>query len=403
MPTNIRWYPNELPALAQSSSSTSALEASVRSLQNDARIAAIRQALGRRSSGVIAAAQQNTGVIVISSLMPLVIDPVTRSQPATQTVSSVGTVGFVSGSSSEGTARSVDRVTFATDAVASLGDKFAFARRQRGGASRLTTGLVAGGGTIADPDNGQEQIEEFTYSTEAATTLPSVLPFRNFPYSGGFGGMRAPNGFASATQAYFAATGEPWGFTPICRIGFDTKTVSLLGVSVQVFQGAAVGSPSAALIFPDKRNYGNGGVFTFQYATETASYDGSPQTTSGDSRQALGNGGASVWLFGGPSAATATANYRFTVATRTFSQIGSNLPVAIVNAARVGNSTQGYLCGGTAGPIQYWNSWFTNTGLSPVYKFVYATETVSTNANSLTTTRSHPIGISNYSGAFFGQ
>ena len=396
MPANLRWYPNELPALAQSSSSTSALEASVRSLQNDARIAAIRQALGRRSSGVIAAAQQNTGSIVIGSLMPLVIDPVTRSQPATQTVSSVGTVGYVVGSSVEGTARNTDRVTFATDVVATLGDRVNLGRRSRGGASSLTRGLLAGGEPPAAWDDGKAEIEDFVYATETSTTLGVKLPFTE----GTQGTSRTPGGFSSRTHGYFVAS--YWGLTDIAKISFESRAISSLQqrLSGDVYFVAAAATPSTAVMFGDRRLLASDSFLSF--ATDTVSSQPGSSLTSGESRQVLGNGGDNLYVFGGRNA-NPTWNYRFSVSTRTFSRVTGDLPAATVNAARVGNSTQGYLCGGSVGPYHYWNSWQAAAGFTPVYKFVYATETLSTNVNPLTVLRSHPVGISNYAGAFFGQ
>ena len=399
MPANPRWYPTELPALAQSSSSTSALEASVRSLQNDARIAAIRQALGRRSSGVIAAAQQNTGSIVIGSLMPLVIDPVTRSQPATQTVASVGTAGYVVGSSQDATARNTNRITFSTDAVASIGDVVTLLRRTRGSASSLTRGILAGGSPTTNQNDGRTELEEFIYSTETATVLPSTLSY------GAFQGAQGdiPGGFASRRHAFFVSK----NYFLIDRYDFDLKSISRMGVaSRQVHHVSSVATPSSGYSFAD-RAYGTGGqILELTFATESVRQLTSPlPEVSGEGRQTLGNGDGRIYLFGcGANAGVGVANsYRYTVSTGAAAAVAS-LPSATVNAARVGNSTQGYLCGGTSGPWHYWNSYyFIGAGLSTVHKFVYGTEAISVNANALTSARSHPAGVSNYAGAFFGQ
>lgn len=398
MPANLRWYPNELPALTQSTSSSSALETAVRSLQNDARTQSIRQALSRRSAGIIAAAEQNRGAIVIGSLMPLVIDPVVRSQPATQTASAVGTVGYITGSSSESTARSVDRVTFATDAVAALGDRVGLPRRGRGSASRLISGLLAGGTNVADGLMGNAQIEEFTYSSETAAQLPGVLPFTRSPIFGGDQGTRSPAGFSSTVHGFFVESYVAAG-SLIARVNFDSKSIVLLSTSYQpTLHGAAFSTPAVSVFFPADYPGVPLGVSTFQFSTEVVSYNATPQETNGSSRQALGNG-VNVWVFGGRRQ-NPTWNYRYTVSTGLFTKTAGDLSSAVVNAARVGSSAVGYLCGGTAGPYHYFNSKYTTAGLQTITKFAFTTEAVTAAPNALSTPRSHGVGISNFAGAF---
>lgn len=401
MPANLRWYPNELPALTQSTSSSSALETAVRSLQNDARTQSIRQALSRRSAGILAAAEQNRGAIVIGSLMPLTIDPVARSQPATQAVSAVGTVGYVFGMGGGNVSDvSADRVTFATDVVAALAGRTSFGRKQRGGASRLTSGFLAGGSSTSDGQSGQGEIEEFVYSTETATTLSATLPFLNSPFAGGFSGRRAPTGFSSTAHAFFV---ESWTRSPnqVCRVNFDSKFAVLLplGVVPVFHHGAASSSASRSFIFSSVGGYGAGGVYQFQFSTESSAYvQPSSLDTTGESRQVLGNG-VNTWVFAG-RAASPTWNYRFLSQTNSYVKIAADLSTAVVNAARVGSSSVGYLCGGTVGSYHYFNSWYTSSGVQTVTKFTFATEAITAAPNALSATRSHGIGISNFAGAF---
>jgi len=402
MPANPRWYPNELPALTQSTSSSSALETAVRSLQNDARTQSIRQALSRRSAGIIAAAEQNRGAIVIGSLMPLTIDPVIRSQPATQTVSAVGTVGYVFGMGGGNIADvSADRVTFATDAVATLAGRTSFGRKQRGSASRLISGFLAGGSSTADGQSGQGEIEEFLYSTETSTTLSATLPFFNTSFVVPFSGRRAPSGFSSTSHAFFI---ESWtaSSNQICRVSFESKSTILLplGLSPVFHHGAASSTASRSFIFSSLGvGWGAGGVYQFQFSTESSAYVQPPSLdTTGESRQVLGNG-VNTWVFGG-RAANPTWNYRFVPQTNSYTRISADLSAPVVNAARVGSSAVGYLCGGTTGPYHYFNSWFTTSGLQIVTKFTFATEAITAAPNALSTTRSHGVGISNFAGAF---
>ena len=393
MPANLRWYPNELPALTQSTSSSSALETAVRSLQNDARTQSIRQALSRRSAGIIAAAEQNRGAIVIGSLMPLVIDPVVRSQPATQTASAVGTVGYVTGSSSESTARSVDRVTFSTDAVAALGNRASLARRKSAGASRLTSGFIAGG-SESQTDAGLNAVEEFLYSTETAATLPSTLTFSAIE-------NRQPFAFSSTQQAFIVSSlSHSISGCQLNRINFETRLLSLSPIRFlpQFYYGVASATPFAGVIFSIGNYYGVLGVSLFTFSTESIFYNPAPTDTTGDSRQVLGNG-VNSWVFGGRRQ-NPTFNYRFTTATSSYTKIAADLSSPIVNAARVGSASVGYLCGGTTGPYHQWNSWVSQAGFQTITKFTFATEAITASPNALSTTRSHGVGISNFAGAF---
>lgn len=399
MPSNPRWYPQELPALAQSSSSTSALDVAVRNLQGDSRAQSIRQALSRRSAGVLQAAEQNRGAIIIGSLMPVVLDPVIRAQPATQTAPAVGTVGYVFGMGGGSmTDLSADKVTFATDVITGMASKTNFGRKQRGGASRLISGFLAGGSSAADGQSGQGEIEEFLFATESATSLPSILPFFNRPSMGGFAGRRAPVGFSSLSHAFFV---ESWTaqFNRVARIGFDSKSVSLIpaNFSPATHHGAGVSVPSLAVYFGTPFA-GSGGVYSLQFSTESISFDGFSQDSSGAARQALGNG-INAWVFSGRRS-NPTWNYRYNITSKNYSRIAADMPAASCNAACVGSSSVGYLCGGTLGSYHVWNSWFTTSGMSSVHKFTFATEALTAAPNPLSLTRSHPVGISNFSGAF---
>ena len=391
MPANLRWYPAELPALTQSTSSSSALETAVRSLQNDARTQAIRQALSRRSSGIIAAAEQNRGAIVIGSLMPLTLDPATRSQPASQTVSAVGTVGYVFGGGAQGTL-STDRVTFATDAVAALTDKTVFGGRERAAASRLVSGILAGG-VASSSFIGVRTIEEFTYATETPFTKQSS-PYQNT-------GSRNPVGVPSTQHAFFIEGDTHGSSNEVARVAFDSKSVVQLPTTFpQISVGAAISTPSAAIVFGWGWIAGSG-VYRFQYATESVVNTAATGSTSGISKQVLGSAG-NAWVFGGESA-NPTWNYRYSISANTYTRIAANLTSAVVNRARVGSSAAGYLCGGTTGPYHAWNSYAFNTssnGLQTVTKFTYATESLAAAPNSLTVARSHGVGISNFAGAF---
>ena len=398
MPANLRWYPNELPALTQSTSSSSALETAVRSLQNDARTQSIRQALSRRSAGIIAAAEQNRGAIVIGSLMPLVIDPVVRSQPAAQTVSAVGTVGYVFGMGGGNIADvSADRVTFATDVVTALAGRTNFGRKHRAGASRLISGILAGGTT--DSGNAAAgEVEEFVFTTEAIVLLPSFLPFA--PTSNGATfqphGQRAPSGFSSTSQGFFAGFASSPSGNEIARISFDSKTAAVLPVLLTpaFHSGVAGSTPSAGYIFAN--SWLNPGVHVFRFETESSRFNAVSSLTV-NSRQLLTNG-VSMFVFGG-NMQNPTWSYRYSPQLGLFTRI-VDLPSAVSNAARVGSSSVGYLCGGTSGGYQFWNSFYTNAGLQSVAKFSYQTESIAAAPNTLSTPRSHGVGISNFAGAF---
>ena len=393
MPANPRWYPDELPALAQSSSSTSALETAVRTLQNDARTQSIRQALSRRSAGVIAAAEQNRGAIVIGSLMPLVIDPIARSQPATQTVAAVGTVGYVAGGAgSTLNSRTTDKLTIATDTFTGLGERMIYGHKGRVAASNLRSGIYAGGSASFGTDGafGTGEIEEFSYATETSATLS----FSSF----GFGHIAA-GAFSSTSSSFFVGVSE--SSSPIRKLGFDSKQVSQVAASfggIHFF--SSFGTPSRCVVIFSLPNWGARGVNLFSFATESVSRNPTlPYTNyAASDRQVLGNG-SSGWLFGG-TPDSPTSIYRYSPAAASFTQIAAASP-SVRNAATIGSSAVGYLCGGVSGGIyHFWNSFYTNSGVQSCSKFTYSTESIAALPSTLTLARSHPVGISNFAGAF---
>lgn len=391
MPANPRWYPNELPALAQSSSSTSALETAVRTLQNDARTQSIRQALSRRSAGILQAAEQNRGAIVIGSLMPLVIDPVARSQPATQTVSAVGTVGYVSsGAGTSAQSIAVDKVTLSTGSVSSLGNRLINGHKHRVAASNLRSAILAGGTADFSSAFGGGEAEEFSYATETSATLA----FSSF---GLYLGHIASGSFSSTTDGFFVEVAQPPA--RIFAVNFDSKATSTLAATfgpMHIF--SSISTPSSSVIFHSLWSHVTG-VHSFRFASQsTARIAAMPAGYYTADRQVLGNG-SNAWLFGGV-ATSPSSIFRYNVASTSFSTVSASLSPVFSNAARIGSSTSGYLCGGTTGAYHMLNSFFTNTGTQGIYGFTYATEAFAFVSNGLTIARSHPVGVSNFSGAF---
>ena len=216
MPCNLELYPLEFPAVL-SNTGADAIALEVKGLQRTAEAVAISILQNQRTYGyAISMLQDAIGGGGLNALMPLtIISNTTAFVPTAK-----GSKGFWGGGMLAGklTVSYLDRFTFLVKSISRIGANFAQRRFWAATVASRANAYWAGG-SIVDGESYISGIERLVFSTEAITTIGTLLSVNQvFNISG----LTAPLAGYVVAGSGVAAT------VAIQKITFSTEAVTLL-------------------------------------------------------------------------------------------------------------------------------------------------------------------------------
>lgn len=344
MPKNRALFPDEFQLTGTlSDSGIGALEVAVNNLSSVSKSTAMRQANAIRVGGQTAIKNQNRGMPTLNSLLSIrsvgkYVVP--RSEPT-------GTLGYFLGGHGDtslptitAAQRRVDRFTFSTNTIASLGNLL-------GQAYPFAIANTVSGYSVAANFN------KFTFQSESMTPIGLAL----FPVRGGGSSLKNPN------RGYFCSgSGGGTNYANVDRFSFVGEVCVAIATTVQIRgTGTGVGNRfNGYLIGGEISNSATSTIEKFQYATESkvdisaaiSQLKGQFATwTPGNAFAAYPMGGRGHGRFPDPVNSAVRTFYsntidKFLFASETCAPLGTTLQYGTIALGSIGNPTRAVIAGG---------------------------------------------------------